>query len=457
MNIVNSDYFKELYRIKTYEEVVDEIYEHVDHVEPWMTGNCRGPSTAFCLLYKLFTLNLDGKQVRGLLDHEDSPYIRAIGFLFLRYLADPKILWDWLEPYLQDEEEFAPGSNGKMTTMGIYIRDLLLGQYYFDSLFPRIPVPVMRQLIAQLEGLNLATQPSGVAASASRLGADGDGARRPPSVKAALSVAFGQRAPHRAATRDSSPVRRGLTAARDPVRNGSDRPRESDRGREADRGRDRERDRSLDLEKGKDGNGDRDGGRSRDRDRDSDRGRDERDRYSDRDRDRQKDRSRERSRSRERGRDRDRDRDRDRNRDRGHDYDRDRGHGYERDGGKDYDRGSRRSRDRDRDQDRDRDRERDREYRSKHSEKGRAGDRDHREDSHDRLKSGGRESREGDRSRRVSEEPRPSRSPAGVANLQKLKELYGDVSGSDKKEGTRSRPLKDSGDDVITLGGSTWR
>lgn len=81
MNILSSDYFKEIHQLKTYHEVVDEIYNQVDHVEPWMTGNCRGPSTAFCLLYKLFTLKLTVKQMHGLLKHRDSPYIRAVSFV----------------------------------------------------------------------------------------------------------------------------------------------------------------------------------------------------------------------------------------------------------------------------------------------------------------------------------------------------------------------------------------
>lgn len=38
MNILSSDYFKELYRLKTYHEVIDEIFNQVDHVEPWMAG-----------------------------------------------------------------------------------------------------------------------------------------------------------------------------------------------------------------------------------------------------------------------------------------------------------------------------------------------------------------------------------------------------------------------------------
>jgi pre-mRNA-splicing factor 38B len=78
VNILSSDYFKELFKYKTYHKVVDEIYNQVDHVEPWMTDNCRGPSSAFCLLYKLFTMKLTVKQMHGLLKHQDSPYIRAV-------------------------------------------------------------------------------------------------------------------------------------------------------------------------------------------------------------------------------------------------------------------------------------------------------------------------------------------------------------------------------------------
>ncbi|GMP32415.1 hypothetical protein CsSME_00006179 [Camellia sinensis var. sinensis] len=133
--------------------------------------------------------------------------------------------------------EFSPGSSGQMTTMGVYVCDLLLGQielvrkkmalptfvheargellqsglllqYYFDTLFSRIPVPVMRQIVSNLEKMNLPTKHCGVTGESTR-GSD-DTARRPPSVKAALSVSFGQRAPHRASTRDSSPVRRTM-------------------------------------------------------------------------------------------------------------------------------------------------------------------------------------------------------------------------------------------------------
>lgn len=122
-NILSSPYFKnELFKLKTYHEVVDEIYYKVEHLEPWekgsrktagqvgMCGGVRGVgaggivSSAFCLLYKLFTLKLTRKQLNGLITHVDSPYIRALGFMFIRYCQPPAKLWDWMEPYLEDEE-----------------------------------------------------------------------------------------------------------------------------------------------------------------------------------------------------------------------------------------------------------------------------------------------------------------------------------------------------------------
>jgi hypothetical protein len=49
-------------------------------------------------------MKLTVKQMHGLLKHTDSPYIRAVGFLYLRYVADAKTLWTWYEPYIKDDE-----------------------------------------------------------------------------------------------------------------------------------------------------------------------------------------------------------------------------------------------------------------------------------------------------------------------------------------------------------------
>jgi pre-mRNA-splicing factor 38B len=139
-------------------------------------------------------------------------------------------------------------------------------QYYFDSLLPRIPLPVTRQITANLEKMKLPTKLSGVTGDSSRMGSE-DTARRPPSVKASLSVSFGQRAPHRASTRDSSPVRRTVTHD-DHRRSYSPSHRSGSHDRsdwELDRSsHDRDRDRDSSRR-------DRDQGRSsRDRDRDKD-------------------------------------------------------------------------------------------------------------------------------------------------------------------------------------------
>lgn len=461
MNILSSDYFKELYRLKTYHEVIDEIYNQVDHVEPWMTGNCRGPSTAFCLLYKYFTMKLTVKQMHGLLKHEDSPYIRCVGFLYLRYVADPKTLWGWFEPYVKDDEEFSPGSNGRMTTMGVYVRDLLLGQYYFDTLFPRIPVPIMRQITAHLERMNLPTRHAGVTGDTNRHGSD-DTARRPPSVKAALSVSFGQRAPHRASTRDSSPVRRALP--RD--RNGSDAVPKSasgDRYHDADRERDRDQDREAknrDKEHDRDRSRDYDRERSRDRARDHDkeRSRDpvrdhDRERSRDYDRDRDRDERSRKRRDKEQDREKSRDYDRERDRERSRDYDRERNRDYTRIRDREHDR--ERSRDYDRDgKDRGRDRDTDRRLKERENER-RSRDRD---SWRSRSRSPRRRQRSVSADRQQSPlKETPKEKSSLPNNLAKLRDLYGVSTAKKEDENALSHPKDSSSEDVIRLGGTTWR
>ncbi len=78
-NIVGSDYYRQTCTTLTnWSDIVDEIFESVDNVEPWLSGNARGASTAFCLLHRLCALKLTVKQVKDMLEHKDSPYIRAV-------------------------------------------------------------------------------------------------------------------------------------------------------------------------------------------------------------------------------------------------------------------------------------------------------------------------------------------------------------------------------------------
>lgn len=75
-------------------------------------------------------------------------------------------------------------------------------QYYFETIFPRIPKKVEDDIQVELRRRNLPTKGkgNGGCGGADRRGGD-DGNRRPASVKASLSVAFGQRAPNRAGTK----------------------------------------------------------------------------------------------------------------------------------------------------------------------------------------------------------------------------------------------------------------
>ena len=150
-NIMENEYFRALYQLRTYHEVIDEVYRSVDHVEPWQTGTARLPSSAFCLLVKFMLMKLTLKQMKGLLNTSDCANVRAIGLLYLRYTCPPADLWKWYEPFLEDSEEFTPGADkaAKMT-IGEYCVKLLMDMQYYGTTLPRIPVPIERKMKVML-------------------------------------------------------------------------------------------------------------------------------------------------------------------------------------------------------------------------------------------------------------------------------------------------------------------
>ncbi|KAI9102017.1 putative RNA binding protein [Phlyctochytrium arcticum] len=149
-NVISSPYFKSLYDKKTYHEVIDEIYTEGCYLEPFFKGT--HASTPFCLIYKLWTLKLTAKQVQGLVKHPDSPHIRAVGFLYLRYVCRPADLWSWYEPFLEDDEELQieNGPKPRSTTMGKFLVELLTENKWLGTILPRIPVPIARDLESKL-------------------------------------------------------------------------------------------------------------------------------------------------------------------------------------------------------------------------------------------------------------------------------------------------------------------
>jgi pre-mRNA-splicing factor 38B len=147
-NIIQNPYFiKICSKIKDWNALVDEIYYEVKHMEPFTHGT-KTPSTAFCLLLRLFTLRCTEKQMQLMLDHVDSPYIRCLGFLYLRFAAVPSKLWEYCQPYVYDQEQVAVSQNlkSKEVTVGDYVRGLLTDLDYYGTILPRLPLAVERNI-----------------------------------------------------------------------------------------------------------------------------------------------------------------------------------------------------------------------------------------------------------------------------------------------------------------------
>lgn len=103
-----------------------------------------------------------------MLNHVDSPYIRCIGFLYLRYACDPKDIWDWFMPYLYDTEEIkvaegnyssnammrnhGSGRNGHNNTgtVGDFVRGLLEELDYYGTRLPRFPIGIEKDIKVKL-------------------------------------------------------------------------------------------------------------------------------------------------------------------------------------------------------------------------------------------------------------------------------------------------------------------
>ena len=153
-NCIQSPYFQKCCeKINDWKALVDEIYYEVKSLQVFQVG--KQPSTAFCLLLRLLTLRMTPQQLESTLSHPDSPYIRAIGFLFLRFAGPPDQIFRWIEPYLQDGEEFtverAEQRDAKVITMGSFVRRLFQSRdYYGQTTLPRLPITVERDVQAKL-------------------------------------------------------------------------------------------------------------------------------------------------------------------------------------------------------------------------------------------------------------------------------------------------------------------
>lgn len=132
-------------------EILEEARKYVKSVEPYMPDSVIMPSPFLCIVYRLFTLGLTGHQMKRLLDNTESPFIRCLGFVYLRFALHNEQLWGWLGEYVTDDEEFqTSATGGAWTTIGDFVEALLIKEKYFNTLLPRISGGVRRQLEEKL-------------------------------------------------------------------------------------------------------------------------------------------------------------------------------------------------------------------------------------------------------------------------------------------------------------------
>eukprot|EP00543_Licmophora_paradoxa_P005462 CAMPEP_0202458584 /NCGR_PEP_ID=MMETSP1360-20130828/26465_1 /ASSEMBLY_ACC=CAM_ASM_000848 /TAXON_ID=515479 /ORGANISM="Licmophora paradoxa, Strain CCMP2313" /LENGTH=329 /DNA_ID=CAMNT_0049079193 /DNA_START=580 /DNA_END=1569 /DNA_ORIENTATION=- len=84
------------------------------------------------------------------LEHHDSPYIRCMGFLYLRYSCEPQYVWNWIRPYLYDQELVTVQNHGQEGTIGDFVRSLFGDLDYYGTRLPRLPVNIERDLKVKL-------------------------------------------------------------------------------------------------------------------------------------------------------------------------------------------------------------------------------------------------------------------------------------------------------------------
>lgn len=64
-----------------------------------------------------------------------------------RYTQPPADLFSWYSDYLEDEEEVdVKAGGGQVMKMGDILKQFLTKLEWFSTLFPRIPVPIQKEL-----------------------------------------------------------------------------------------------------------------------------------------------------------------------------------------------------------------------------------------------------------------------------------------------------------------------
>lgn len=153
-HIVECAHFKSLLTLETFDQLVEETYQFANSVEPYMTNSPTLPSALFCCLYRFFTMGLDGRSLKRLIESQVSPFIRCLGLLYVRFGLPHDQLLAWCGEYLLDDETFKPSPESDYTTtIGEFVETLLSQDRYYNTVFPRLPMATKRRVEEELAPL----------------------------------------------------------------------------------------------------------------------------------------------------------------------------------------------------------------------------------------------------------------------------------------------------------------
>lgn len=153
-NIYSSRYFFKILDIKEFDDIIDEAVKNVRNLEPLVIGTSREPSSAFCILFKLFLIRMTVPELRILLNHENA-FVCGIGFLYMRFAYDPRKLWDEFSLYFDDDTPITPFKDNVKTSIGKWLIRLLQDKKYGETLLPSIPIPIKREIDTRILKLQL--------------------------------------------------------------------------------------------------------------------------------------------------------------------------------------------------------------------------------------------------------------------------------------------------------------
>lgn len=147
-HVAESQHYKQVLQMDTFEEIVEEARTYIESVKPYQQNSNTVPTPMVVVLYRLFTMGIDARQLQLLVDMEGSPYVRCLGFLFVRIGLHPEELLPWLSEYMLDGEEFfvTKDQDSQRLTISEFLEQLLRQDTYFSTIIPRIPAGKKRQI-----------------------------------------------------------------------------------------------------------------------------------------------------------------------------------------------------------------------------------------------------------------------------------------------------------------------